>query len=85
MITRPLLSSLVLVASFGVVTAASAAPAEFGRDGVPTVAVVSGAQTSVARIQSFGRDVPDTRVITTRAKNVVEGASSAAGSRFGRA
>lgn len=85
MITRSLLSSLVLVASFGFATAASAGPAEFGRDGVPTITVVTGAGTSVSRVQSFGRDVPDTRVITTRAKNVVEGASSAAGSRFGRA
>lgn len=80
--TRTMLSSVVLVASLGLASVASAAgtvkliPAEFGRDGVPSVTAVSGGVTSAARVQAFGRDVPDARALSVRAKQAVQGDAS---------
>lgn len=88
--TRSLLSAVLLFSSLGLASAANAggvtqvvAP-EFGRDGVPFVTVVRGSDNGAARVQAFGRDVPDTRALAERTKAAVQGDASPYVERFGR-
>jgi len=89
--TRSLLSAVLLFSSLGLASTANAggvtkvvAP-EFGRDGVPSVTVVSGARNDAAPVQAFGRSVPDTRALSERTKASVQGDASTYVERFGRA
>lgn len=85
---RPLVTGFALFASLGFVSAASAAgvtkvsPAEFGRDGVPSVTVEKSANGPEVQVQAFGRDVPATRRDAARTRTAVDGNVP---TRFGRA
>lgn len=87
--TRQVLSSVVLLASLGVATVASAAgntkvvPSEFGRDGVPTVTVGQSTDTRSVHVQPFGRDVPAVRA--GQSKTSVQGDATPVVARHGRA
>ncbi len=87
--TRQIVSSLVILASVGVASVASAAgnakvvPAEFGRDGVPAVTVGKSTDTRSVHVQPFGRDVPVTRA--GQSKTSVQGDASPIVIRHGRA
>jgi hypothetical protein len=88
--TRNLVAALAAFAALGFGSVASAAgvvnvqAAEFGRDGTPRVTVVKDTSADVVHAQAFGRDVPDTRVLTRNAKAPRYGDASSVLERFGR-